>query len=238
MPFTLWPWLKVKTGPRCGTSTNSEADRAIRDERARISRDLHDTTAQQIIVLKYNLESIKKHSLPGSVAMRLDQAIRDVDRLAVDLHATVSGLRSATLRTQGLVPALEVLVADWSHRMGVTARFELRGEMAPLDPDLETTLYHVVQEALSNIVKHASTATQVSVILHCTKSRIVLAIEDNGEGFTSAGYTASGDHWGLVGLRERLALVGGALEVTARQDSGAILIARVPKGGEHHGFMR
>ncbi len=122
--------------------------------------------------------------------------------------------------------------------MGITARFELLGEMTPLEYDLETTLYHVVQEALSNIVKHASTATLVSVILHCTKNRVVLAIKDNGEGFAPAGYAASGDHWGLIGLRERLALVGGTLEITARQDSGAILIARVLKGVEHHGFMR
>lgn len=236
--LSLWPWFAKKAAFRLGKGTNPEIAQAVRDERARISRDLHDTTAQQIVLLKYNLESIRRQSLPGSTSMRLDQAIRDVDRLAVDLHATVSGLRSVTLEAAGLASALDVFVADWSRRIGIEAWLDVRGEATPMEPELETALFHVAQEALSNIMKHASTATWVSVILHCTDDRIVLSIEDNGKGFPPTGYADAGDHWGLIGLRERLALVGGALEITSRQDSGATLVASVPKGVEHHGFER
>lgn len=235
MRLTLWPWFVVKAASR---REGCAVAQAVRDERARISRDLHDTTAQQIILLKYNLELMKRHELPGLLAMRLDQAIRDVDRLAVDLHAAVSGLRAGCLETVGLARAVEDFLTDWSRRVGIEARFERQGEATPLERDLEMALYHVVQEAMSNIMKHASTATRVSVILRCTDDRIVLTIEDNGAGLPPDGYASRSDHWGLIGLRERLALVGGALEITSRQESGATLVARVPRGVEHHGFER
>lgn len=227
----------MKGAPHQGKSPDPVVAQAVRDERARISRDLHDTTAQQIVLLKYNLEAMRRQALPGLLSMRIDQAIRDVDRLAVDLHAAVSGLRLGLLETEGLAGALADFVADWSRRVGIEARFEQRGEAMPLEIDLETTLFHVVQEAMSNILKHASTATRVSVILQCTEDRIVLSIEDNGIGLPPDGYAGQSDHWGLIGLRERLALVGGALEITSRQNSGATLVARVPRGVEHHEFQ-
>jgi two-component system, NarL family, sensor histidine kinase DegS len=215
-------------------SAYTDVLRALSEQRARISRDLHDQTAQQIALIKYNLESIKKDFLPHSKPAKLDQIIKDVDRLAVDLQAVVSGLRPVQLEAYGLASSLEELVVDWSGRFGVEASIDFCGAATAIDFTIETVLYHVAQEALTNIAKHASTASQVTVILQCTDEQIVLSVEDNGGGFEQPSSNGPKGRWGLVGLRERLALVGGTLETSSKPDSGALIIARIPLGAEQH----
>ncbi len=208
--------------------------RALDDQRARISRNLHDQTAQQIALIKIQLELIRKKSKSISEQEQLDRVIGDVDQLAATLHGAVSELRPASLELYGLEAAIHELATVWRARLGSTISVDLFGETSTIGPETASALYHIVQEALTNIAKHAPTASLVSIMLQRTEDRIVLSIEDDGIGLVSQGRPEQPERWGLIGLRERIALVGGFLEVSSKQTSGTTITACIPWKAEYH----
>ncbi len=208
--------------------------RALDDQRARISRDLHDLTAQQIALIKIQLGLIKKKSKFISDQEQLDRIIGDVDQLARTLHTVVSELRPASLELYGLESAIQELATIWRGRLSSTISVDLFGEISAIEPEAAAVLYHIVQEALTNIAKHASTASLVSIMLQRTDDRIVLSIEDDGIGFVSHERLEHPKRWGLIGLRERIAVVGGFLEVSSKHASGTTITACIPWKADCH----
>jgi signal transduction histidine kinase len=194
-------------------------------ERRRLSRELHDETGQALTSILLGLKALEETAgterFPAALAELREQVVatlQDVRRLAVEL-------RPKALDDFGLVPALERLVGTFAEQTGIETHLESRLQEARLASEIETVLYRVVQEALTNVVKHAR-AEHVSVLLHAKPGRVAVVIEDDGRGF--AADTLSGDGIGLVGMRERIALVGGRLELETSEGRGTTIVVEVP----------
>ncbi len=201
-------------------------------ERHRIARDLHDHLGQQLTALRLKLESVR--AMCGDNAELIDEVNemqKFAARLDLDINYLAWELRPTELDQLGLQDALRSFVREWSQTYGIAADFHSTVNIdGRLHADLETNLYRIVQEALNNILKHAK-ATTVSVLLDERGDRIVLIIEDNGDGFepkSTAKNGSSGKGLGLIGMRERTALLGGAMEIESRPGDGTTIYARVP----------
>jgi PAS domain S-box-containing protein len=215
---------------------------AQEDERRRVSRELHDGLGQELTALILGLKALEQavpQDTPGRGRLREVEAV--VGRIGREAHDLAVELRPTALDDFGLGPALATYVARWSERTGVAAEFQspgLDGDRLP--PEVETTVYRVVQEALNNVAKHAE-ARRVSVILERRQDGVTALIEDDGRGFDPerAGSGQGRRALGLLGMRERVALVGGTLLVESEDGGGATLRASIPlrvsPGGPGHG---
>jgi PAS domain S-box-containing protein len=194
------------------------------EERQRIARDLHDNIGQQVTALRLKVESMAP--MAGELAPRLHEAQAMIEELDRQLDFIASDLRPAALDL-GVGTAIKQFVSQWSSTFGIAAEFHPASpERLRLPPDAETHLYRVAQEALNNIYKHAQ-ATQVSVVLERKGSGAVLIIEDNGRGFDPEA--RSHDRGlGLVGMRERAQIVGGALDIETTPGRGTTIYLKVP----------
>ncbi len=196
-------------------------------ERRRLARELHDETGQALTSILLGLkpleEALGNHPARAALTELREQvvsALQDVRRLAVEL-------RPAVLDDFGLVPALERLTDAFAEQTGIRVDFHSAlGETRP-PSEVETALYRVVQESLTNIVKHAN-AQNVSVSLARRRSGVAAVIEDDGAGFDQR--FAREDGVGLLGMRERLALLEGRLEIESRPGAGTTIVAEVPLG--------
>ncbi|HYH63885.1 MAG TPA: chemotaxis protein CheB [Urbifossiella sp.] len=199
---------------------------AQEDERKRVSRDLHDTVGQTHAALTLSLRAAAA-AVPvrGEAADRLAYAAGLAEAMGRELHEAAVRLRPTALDDIGLGPAVAELVTKWSTRTGVAAEYrsaELEGGRLPAD--VETALYRVVQEALTNVARHAR-AKAVSVTVGRAGGEARAVVEDDGVGFDPEAGTI---RLGLAGMRERVELVGGALEIESAPGAGTTVIARVP----------
>jgi two-component system, NarL family, sensor histidine kinase DevS len=194
-------------------------------ERRRLARELHDETGQALTSILLGLKALEERSKdPASRAATEElrelvvSTLQDVRRLAVEL-------RPSALDDFGLVAALERLAESFAEQTGISVDFQtaLAGERLP--EEVETALYRIVQESLTNVVKHAQ-ARRVSILLARKDGAVKAVVEDDGQGFDPAEQTDDG--YGLMGMRERLALLGGRLEVESGHDGGTTIAAEVP----------
>jgi PAS domain S-box-containing protein len=197
------------------------------DERLRIARNLHVDLGQQVTALRLKVEEIT--SAPP--AERSDAAIERVREMLHEfdrrLHFVASELRPAALDL-GIVTTLAQFVREWSDTFGVRATFHSAGiERGTLAPQVETHLYRIAQEALNNTAKYAG-ASQATVLLARRDDGIVLMIEDDGCGFDLEAARRSGQCLGLLGMRERVQIVGGRLEVETGPGSGTAVFVHLP----------
>jgi signal transduction histidine kinase len=198
-------------------------------ERRRLARELHDETGQALTSILLGLKSIRaagsdEEAEQAETELRslIVQALQDVRSLAVEL-------RPSALDDFGLVPALERLARTFQERSGIRTAVEASLADERLPPEIETVLYRLVQEALTNVVKHAGAET-VSVVLARRDDGVSAVVEDDGRGF--APEDVRSDALGLVGMRERLALLGGTLAVESTPATGTSLVAFVPLPSE------
>ena len=220
------------------------ADAAVRDreimhrlvdaqeaERHRIARDLHDHLGQQLTALRLKLESIRSKSSDPLVLAEVIETQNYASRIDLDINYLAWELRPTELDNLGLADSLSSFVREWSKTYGIEAEFHSsKNKNGRYDAELETNLYRIVQEALNNILKHAG-ATSVNVLLEQRDDLLVLIIEDDGKGFkpgTRRTNGSSGSGLGLIGMRERTALLGGTLEIETRPGEGTTVYARVP----------
>lgn len=212
---------------------------AQEDERRRIARDLHDHFGQQVTTLILQL-SLLKTANGATEAQR--EHISTLETIAkqfdADIDFLVRELLPTALDDLGLQSALTSHVKAWSKHSGVRAEFHASGmEKDRLTPEIETTLYRIVQEALNNVVKHAR-AGKVDILLERRADSVSLIIEDNGVGFDPAKIDGAGNGgFGLTGMRERAALASGTVVIETRTGKGVTVIVRIPaphvtSGGE------
>jgi len=194
-------------------------------ERRRLARELHDETGQALTSILLGLkpleEALANHPARAGLAELREHvvsALQDVRRLAVEL-------RPAVLDDFGLVPALERLTDGFAEQSDVRVDFHSALGETRLPSEVETALYRVVQEALTNIVKHAD-ARNISVSIARRESGVAAVIEDDGSGFDPRA--ARDEGVGLLGMRERLALIDGRLEIESRPGAGTTVVAEVP----------
>jgi signal transduction histidine kinase len=194
-------------------------------ERRRLARELHDETGQALTSILLGLKALEERSKdPASRAATEElrelvvSTLRDVRRLAVEL-------RPSALDDFGLVAALERLAESFAEQTGISVDFQTALADERLPEEVETALYRIVQESLTNVVKHAQ-ARRVSILLARKDGAVKAVVEDDGQGFDPAEQTDDG--YGLMGMRERLALLGGRLEVESGHDGGTTIAAEVP----------
>ena len=193
-------------------------------ERQRLARELHDETGQALTSILLGLKAVEDakdrsdlDAAAGQLRELVVSTLQDVRRLAVEL-------RPKALDDFGLVPAIERLVETFREHTGLDVHLEPQLGAERLPSDVETTLYRITQEALTNVVKHAQ-ARHVSIVLTRREGSVAAVIEDDGRGLGSG---ADSGGLGLLGMRERIALVGGRLEVESSPGSGTTLSIEVP----------
>jgi two-component system sensor histidine kinase UhpB len=207
----------------------SQVVRAQEDERKRISRELHDDTAQLLFAQLLRFTNLKSHpnaeikKLAEQLEQSTVEALEGVRRLALEL-------RPPALDDLGLFEALGELAQRITDGRGVTVDYEWRGSKLRLPSDIELALYRVAQEAFSNIAKHSG-ATQASLDVDRTATDVTISIRDSGRGFNRDlpfVQDDSGIGLGLFGMEERVTLVGGSLRIWSGIDKGTEVFAFVP----------
>jgi signal transduction histidine kinase len=205
---------------------------AHEEERLRLSRELHDQTGQSVAAVLLELKRLENRDRAPQPE-RIRRLVRDVDDIGRALHSIAWELRPASISELGLAEALSTLFVRWSEQSGIPVAFHGTDcKVDGLDEAQQTAIYRVVQEALTNIAKHAAGATSVTVTLSRVDAALRLAIEDNGCGFdvddaVEAG-SAVGSRLGIRGMHERLALIGGDLEIESIPGAGTVVFARLP----------
>jgi PAS domain S-box-containing protein len=200
-------------------------------ERRRIARDIHDQLGQRLTGLRLKLASLRSMvGENGAVADRVVRLQEISERLDSEVSFLAWELRPTALDDLGLVEALRTFVQEWSRHYEINADFQaLRLSDIRHDPDVETHMYRITQEALNNTMKHAR-AQNITVMLERRDSELILIIEDDGVGFDPAGVSRprkSGRGLGLMGMRERASLIGGELEIESGEN-GTTIFVRVP----------
>lgn len=206
--------------------------RAQEDERLRVSRELHDDTAQLLATLSRDLDSLitDKSALKNPEVEKLkkiremaDSALKGVRRFSQDLRPSI-------LDDLGLVPALEWLIANLENDQKVSTSVKLVGSSRRLSPEIELTVFRIAQEVMSNIRRHSG-ATEVELRIDYSDDALTLIVTDNGQGFNVPERTsdlALSGKLGIIGMRERARLVGGTLIVQSEKDAGTTVTLRVP----------
>jgi signal transduction histidine kinase len=223
-------------------ATAIAATQAIEDEKRRLSiasserererwaRELHDETLQELGALKVMQQSALQVDDPAVMRRSLTHANEQVERVIAGLQGLITELRPAALDQLGPAAAVEALVDRVSSRSGlvidldVDLAYEAGREPTRHTAELEATVYRTVQEALTNVVKHAD-ARSVRVLIEERDSTLTVTVEDDGRGFDER---AEHDGFGLLGMRERVALAGGELSISSPQGGGTRVRATLP----------
>jgi two-component system, NarL family, sensor histidine kinase DevS len=200
-------------------------------ERKFWARELHDETLQGLAALRVLLGSALRVGTPEGMSGAIDQATDELGGEIDKLRALITELRPAALDELGLMAAIEAL----TERSAVTAGLDIKTEFAipetwgreRLDPELESTLYRLVQEALTNVVKHAR-AERVDLLVSMNGHAVTVSVRDDGVGFDPA---TTSEGFGLVGMRERLELIGGHVQVSSAPGRGTEVRAELPVSG-------
>ncbi len=225
--------LELKQSKRSYRELLNKLLTASEDERKRIAREIHDEVNQLLLSIKVDLEKMES-SLPDNLSEEreaLKKSKSNINRIFDGLHSIVVSLRPPALDDLGLVQALEWYVQSYSEekRLPITMNVTGLRHRRPA-PVVETALYRIAQEALSNIIKHAG-ATSASVRLNFGKSRLVLEIKDNGKGFNSNSLLNTSDNrinLGLLGMKERAKLCGGSLNIDSAPGQGTSIKVEIP----------
>ena len=209
--------------------------RSQENERARLSRDLHDGLSQLLVSTKLQIESglaklsvdqLQKESVSHSFVRaknQINEALNEVRRISHDL-------RPAMLDDLGLVAAFEHLAGEFEEASSIPVHFEFAGEFQALSETSNTVLFRIAQEALTNIHKHAQKVSSVHMQLTSNKHFVTLTIADNGAGFDIQGITKHPKRGiGLSNMRERLATINGQLELYSDAE-GTRVVAQIPNG--------
>jgi signal transduction histidine kinase len=198
---------------------------AQEEERLRLAHDLHDQTGQTVSAAILELKSLER-VVDENARDRVRFLSKQLNELGQMLHRIAWELRPASIDELGLTHALESYLGEWSKKHAIRADFHCSDPyLDKRSNEVRTTIYRIIQEGLTNISRHATNATQVSIIIGVSESTLHLTIEDNGQGFD---HTALSSRLGLAGMRERLLLVGGVLKIESAPNIGTTVFARIP----------
>jgi two-component system, NarL family, sensor histidine kinase DevS len=203
------------------------------NERRHIARELHDEAGQALVSLRYGLRLLEREiDQGGSFTERVAELVQRTDAVIDGLHRLAADLRPVSLDHLGLEAALRQYSRSAGSKFGLAVRFKARGfKSERLPAAVETDLYRVVQEAMTNVVRHAR-ATRVDVLVERRGDRVMVMVEDDGVGF-EPDQVQRGDHFGLLGLRERAEALGGTLTVESAPGAGTTVVVEVPSADPH-----
>ena len=195
-------------------------------ERNRLARELHDTLAHSLTAISVSLETAKAYFDidPNETRGLIDRSLEATRKGVDDTRRALKALRSSDLVDLGLRLAIKKTAESTASRFGLDLELNLQDPMPLLSPDVEQTIYRVTQEAIENLTKH-SRAKKFGIQLY-SNARTTLIVEDDGVGFDMKSREASG-HFGLVGMRERAELAGGALKVESNKGKGTRVVLTI-----------
>src|SRR5436190_1754558 len=198
-----------------------------------IALEIHDSLGQALTALKLQLAAAQDAAFREAPALsgRLHETAAMVDDLVKSVRRLANELRPPILDQLGLPAALEWLAQDFSRRTGIDCKAAILASQVSINSELGTALFRIVQEALTNVLRHAG-ATHVSIELGLKSGCVTLEINDDGRGITEAGTTGPSS-LGILGMRERAAALGGVLAVAPRQEGGTRVEAWFPPLSEH-----
>ncbi|MEO8429307.1 MAG: sensor histidine kinase, partial [Verrucomicrobiota bacterium] len=197
-------------------------------ERQRVARELHDSVNQLLSSTKHRLHDLEKRLIRQNQPLRriVVQTRHLVERTITEIRAISRNLRPSELDDLGLLAAMRTLGAEFRARTRFRATLRLSDLMPALPPQIELTIYRILQEALTNVEKH-SRATAIEVRFSASLTAVTLCVKDNGCGFADKPAT-NGSHWGLANMRERASYVNGLLLVQSKVGWGTQIEFKIP----------
>lgn len=223
---------KIKQDKSIDIQLLKVVDAAREDERCRLSRELHDQLGQDIVALALGLRALRKSlALDTDAESQLEQLQMLVDQLGGQIHDLASELRPAILDDLGLQMALASLIERWKLNSSMEVRFQSIGLSTRIIPsNIQTTVYRIIQEALTNISRHAC-ASKVNIYVECNARGICATIADDGKGIglkAVRGKSYEKQGLGLIGMRERVVMAGGEINIRSVPDKGTTVAVSIP----------
>ena len=203
-----------------------EARHAEDLERRRLGRELHDEAGQSLVLLRLQLELIERDA-PEVLRPRLAQARLITERTVDELRRTIAALSPVVVERLGLASALRQLLTRFGRQSSVKVNLRLSPRISRISPQSQNVIYRISQEALQNVMKH-SQASSVKLLVTFDDKRIRLSVRDNGVGFDQNAARRKPLSFGLTGMQERAALLGGTLRVESSKGKGAAVILELP----------
>ena len=204
---------------------------AQEEERKRISRELHDVIAQMLAGINIRLATLKIEAEANTkgFSRTITRTQQLVEKSVERVHRFARELRPAVLDDLGLVPAVHTFMKSFAKETGIRMRFTVSAGLDKLSGTKRTVLYRVAQEALTNVACHAE-ASRVTVAIQRLASVIHMKIQDNGKAFNveQAMHAKGAPHLGLLGMRERVEMVGGKFAIESKPGKGTTILARIP----------
>lgn len=200
------------------------------DERRRIARDLHDGVGQNLSALRHRIEALRPHVEGADGTELLEQALEICDRTLAETRHLARLLRPQILDDLGLEAALRWLAANCASAIGCETEVEVQVDEAELDPELGALAFRIVQESLTNVVRH-SRASHVAIRVASRAGQLAVVVVDDGIGFDVKAALAGGSEArsaGLAGMRERVGLFGGRLNLVSGSGAGTQVRAHIP----------
>jgi PAS domain S-box-containing protein len=206
------------------------------EERQQIAHELHDEFGQLLAVASMGAKRLCARIPNDQQDLReaADQLVGDVDRAIQTMRTMQKGLHPTVLDHLGLDAAIDLLVSEYQERTGIACNLDMEGAPFLLDAERARAVYRIIQEALTNVARHAD-AAEVDITVHHNGSGLRLEIADDGRGI-EAGKAVAPTSYGLMGMRKRAELCGGQMEIRARSGGGTVIAVRVPlERSEQHG---
>jgi signal transduction histidine kinase len=201
---------------------------AQEEERKRIARELHDETSQVLTGFTLDLATLRNYLPLEDHVQKIFSRLQDLSRqMSQGIYRLVHDLRPAQLDELGLVPALEYLADDFSRRMGLSVEININGIPKRLESAVETVCFRVVQEALTNTIRHAQTNhAQIDMLFE--EDEVTLSIQDDGVGFDYEIYKSDPIGWGIAGMRERVRNLDGSIRLDSQKGMGTRIEFTIP----------
>ncbi|HTI32809.1 MAG TPA: GAF domain-containing sensor histidine kinase [Miltoncostaea sp.] len=209
----------TKIRERAHVDATRRAVEAQEAERARVARELHDESGQVLTALAVHLRALEADVGPGEIQDRISEMRRSLAEASVGLRELTTRLRPTAIDEHGLADAIQEQAARL-RRAAVEVDVELRGLDTPLPEEMQTVIFRVAQESMTNIARH-SHAQHASVVVSVREGKVRLVVEDDGDGFDPSARTS---RFGLAGIRERVEMLGGSLRIESAPGSGTAVV--------------
>jgi signal transduction histidine kinase/ligand-binding sensor domain-containing protein len=205
---------------------------AIAQERARLTRELHDSLLQGFAGVVYQLEAVARQfdTAPAISKQRLERAIEQADQSLQEARRTISSMRLPALENNTLPEALSAIAAQLTEGASIEFDLEVKGRVQQLPYEQQANVYLIGREAIANAVNHAR-ASRIAAVLVYSDKELRLAVQDDGMGFDPQSGTSKEDHWGMRGMRERAESIGAAFRLDTAPDRGTTIEVVVPQKG-------